>query len=327
MEQTNAASSPAEAVDVFHGEPVSLQEYERYRQDGEVPERFNAAETAEEAATSNEQDSEVEETESAGESEPPKDQKQEKNGKKSHATAEQRIAQLEATIEKIRRGAGLERKTEVASVVQPQVQSQPATRPKPTTDAVNQDGTPKYATYEEYVEDLADWKAEQRWTAAQREQMVRQQATQLQSKVDDARARYGDGFDEVLEPTVTRIMSEPSVAQAVKAMLNDSEVLPDVIYVLGSDPQELQAFLRMPPGKQLRYIAQVESEVQAELDGARKGVTSETKSPAKTQTAAPKPPSPVGGASSRAFDVSDESLSAEEWARKRTAELARRKKA
>ena len=49
-------------------------------------------------------------------------------------------------------------------------------------------------------------------------------------------------------------------------------------------------------------------------------------SEARKTTSAPKPPSPVGGGSSRAFDVSDESLSADAWFHKRNADLARRGK-
>jgi len=45
----------------------------------------------------------------------------------------------------------------------------------------------------------------------------------------------------------------------------------------------------------------------------------------KKSTWTAKPPSPVGGTSSRSFDVSDESLSPEEWMRKRNAQLERKR--
>lgn len=329
MENQTAAAAPsaAEAVDVFNGNEPSLAEYIRYRNDGEVPERFKPAETEAEAATAEQQTSEGEPPESDPEAEP--EQQQEKPQHKKQ-TAEQRIAQLEATIEKIRRGAGIQRETEVAPVVQTQpAQPQPQpqyTRPKPTVEAKNEDGTPKYGTYEDYVEDLADWKAEQRIAVERREQAARQQASQLQAQIDEARARYGDEFDDAVKPALQAINADQRIPPVVKAMLGESENVSDLLFTLGSDPKALESFIetaRTKPGQALRHIAILEAEIRSELQGK---ANEAPETPAKTQTAAPKPPSPVGGASSRAFDASDESLSAEEWARKRNADLKKRGK-
>lgn len=329
MENQTAAAAPsaAEAVDVFNGNEPSLAEYIRYRNDGEVPERFKPAENEVEAAPAEQQTSEGEQPESVPESEP--EEQQEKPQHKKTQTAEQRIAQLEATIEKIRRGAGIQRETEVAPVAQPQPaqQQQPQyTRPKPTVEAKNEDGSPKYGTYEDYVEDLADWKAEQRIAVERREQAARQQASQLQAQIDEARARYGDEFDDAVKPALQAINRDQRIPAVVKAMLGESENVSDLLFTLGSDQKALDSFIetaRTKPGQALRHIAILEAEIRAELQGKAKEAP---ETPAKTQTSAPKPPSPVGGASSRAFDASDESLSAEEWARKRTADLKKRGK-
>jgi hypothetical protein len=173
-DQTAAASSPAE-VDVFAGKELSFEEFSRYRKD---PEKFTAepAETAP-ADAPKEAQSEGDEPESAGESEAPKETQE----KKPHLTAEQRVSQLKATIEKIwsqdepdtvkiaqleatidkieARSGAKQRKTEPAPVAQPpQVQAQPQyTRPEPTAEDKNPDGTAKYDTYEQFVEALADW--------------------------------------------------------------------------------------------------------------------------------------------------------------------------
>jgi len=84
-------------------------------------------------------------------------------------------------------------------------------------------------------------------------------------------------------------------------MLNDSEVLPDLLYTLGSDPKELASFLNLAktaPGKALRYIALTESLIREELESG----TKETKPPAKPITSAPKPPAEVGGRASTPGD-------------------------
>jgi hypothetical protein len=320
-----AAPSAVEAEDVFRGETPTLAEYARYRTDGELPERFKQADTPAEAAPAT---SEGDEPESVPEAEP--EEQQQEKPKHGKLSAEDRIAQLEATIAKIKRGAGLERKTEVAPVNQPQPQAQPTQQqyahPKPTVEDKNPDGTAKYATYEDYVESLGRWAAKEERSTWERENAVRQQQREISEKIAEARERYED-FDEVAIPAITKVVGSQSVSPAAKAMLNDSDVLPDLAYVIGGDAQTLEDFLKMPPGKQLRYIAVTEALIKGELGDDEPETQAGAKPPAKPQTAAPKPPSPVGGASSRAFDVSDESLSPEEWMRKRNADLERKRKA
>jgi hypothetical protein len=342
-DQTAAASSPAE-VDVFAGKELSFEEFSRYRKD---PEKFTAepAETAP-ADAPKEAQSEGDEPESAGEPEAPKETQE----KKPHLTAEQRvsqlkatiekiwsqdepdtvkIAQLEATIDKIEARSGAKRKTEPAPVAQPpQVQAQPQyTRPKPTHEDKKPDGSAKYETYEDFVEELADWKAEQRWASLQRESAAQAQAQNLAAKAEATRTRYAD-FDEVKEAFTGRLMDNngnPKISVPVLAMLSDSEVLTDLIYAIGSDDKEASKFIQMArtdPRAAQRYIALKEASIIDDLAGNAK--PKEAPAPPKTQ--APKPPSPVSGGSSRTFDVNDESLSPEDWARKRNAQLARQGK-
>ena len=118
-------------------------------------------------------------------------------------------------------------------------------------------------------------------------------------------------------------MGDKTIPLQVKQMMADSDVLPELIYTIGTDQntmKELERLARANPSQAIRYIATLEAGIRLEL-------TSEPGSsapPEPKKTAAPKPPSPVNGASSRAFDVSDESLSPDDWARKRNQQLARR---
>lgn len=346
--QTVAAeSSPAEIEDVFRGETPSFDEFSRYRQTGELPDRFKPAGDADSASAdqtqdSSEADADAEaETSAAPEAEK---QQQEKPQPQKGKTAEDRIAQLEATIEKIRRGAGLERKAEVATVTEPQA--------PPEIPQTYQDWE-KVFVPEKWIEEYAKQHPEASYERANAamfshmlnarehfrsiEQQRESQARELNTKVSDARERYGEQFDEVVWPTLSTIVSDAQINPNVKEMLNDSDVVTDLLFTIGSDQKTLDDFLAMAksnPGKALRYIATVENGIIEELssnkaskrneNGQFASDESEKPTPAKPQTTAPKPPSPVGGGSSRAFDVSDESLSAEEWARKRTADLNKR---
>jgi hypothetical protein len=342
-DQTTAASSPAE-VDVFAGKELSFEEFSRRRNS---PEKYKSAEPAETAPADapKEAQSEGDEPESAGEPEAPKETQE----KKPHLTAEQRVSQLKATIEKIwsqdepdtvkiaqleatidkieARSGAKQRKTEPAPVAQPpQVQAQPQyTRPKPTSEDRNPDGSAKYGTYEDFVEELADWKAEQRWASLQRESAAQAQAQNLAAKAEATRTRYAD-FDEVKEAFTGRLMDNngnPKIPVPVLAMLSDSEVLTDLIYAIGSDDKEASKFIQMArtdPRAAQRYIALKEASIIDDLSGKAK--PKEAPAPPKTQ--APKPPSPVSGSSSRTFDPSDNSIPFKDWARKRT-EAERRK--
>lgn len=344
MEQTNpTAPSAVETPDVFNGQEVSLTEFSKYRETGELPERFKPSEEAEPEPAAEEDEtqdsSEGDEPENDSDSET-EDQQQESKTKPKKQTAEERIAQLESTIEKIKRGAGIERKTEVAAVTEPQ------------KDAVPQNYAEweKAFTPEKWIEEYAAAHPEASYERANAamfshmldvrenfravEQQTQAQQREMATKVAEAKERYGDTFEEVLRPTVESIISDRGIPAVIKEMLNDSDVSPDLIYTLGSDPAEFAKFVQLAksnPGRAIRYVAAVEAGIQDELKGSASKSRDESGKfrakeppPAKTQTSAPKPPSTVTGKSSGAFDVSDESLSADEWMRKRNEAVQRR---
>jgi len=316
-ETTQAASSPAEVEDVFQGQQPSLSEFSHYRETGELPERFKPTEEAgaESAGDQEETDSEDEESETESESETEEAQEPPQKG----SGAEKRIKQLLAKTKELESKLAEKQdvKTEPSPAPAPQF-----TRPKPTADDKKQDGTPKFDSYEDFVEDLADWKAEQRWETAKREQMHREAQTALQKQVDDARTRYDD-VDEVIFPAAKTI-NEAKIPQAVKEVFAQSDLFIDLCYVVGSDPDELKRFISLAqtnPRAAIGKVFEYERGIREELS---KGSDDKGKKAPEKKTNAPKPPSPVGGASSRAFDVSDESLSPEEWMRKRNADLKKR---
>ena len=329
-EQTVAAASSAE-VDVFKGEQPSMAEFSHYRETGELPERFKPAEDADPAPADAPKQTVVatEGDEPESEPEPEPDEAQEQPPKGSGA--EKRIKQLLAEKKELQRKLEATAKPDVkpdpstAQTAAPQPQY---TRPKPTAEDM-QDGKPKYATYEDFVEELADWKAEQRMVAAQREQVNQEQRKALQTKLDDARSRYEDA-DEVIFPAAQTI-NDARIPQAVKEVFADSDVFPDLCYVVGSDPDELKKFISLAqsnPRAALAKVFEYERGIREELakTGKEAAEPNGGKAPERKQTTAPKPPSPVNGGSSRgAFDVNDESLSADDWFKKRNHQIERQK--
>jgi hypothetical protein len=212
---------------------------------------------------------------------------------------------LETDLEEARKPK--ETKAADSSTAKPEAKPAPApvTRPKPAQADKTADGKAKYATYEEFIEDLSDWKAEQRIEGLKREQQVAQQRQTLGRQLEEARGRYAD-FDTVTKPLITEML-KPDIPPAVFAVINDSPVLADLLYTLGGTEATKADFLdacRTNPGKALRVALLVEQEVTKELAkgkggaggaGKKEGEGEGESTPAAKQPRAPKPPTEVGG--------------------------------
>ena len=316
---TQAESSPVEAPDPFNGKTPTLREFNDYRVTGELPARFTPAEEVVPATT--DEPAEVEETETEPDSAPEDEQEPPEGiGNKARRRFEKLLAENKALK------AAQQAKQDVTAAPSPAPQAaQNLTRPEPGIYDTNQDGTAKYADYADFVKDLGRWSAEQVLRESRQREIHQKQISQIQEGVESARRRYGDEFESVIEPTAATIMGDKTIPMQVKQMMADSDVLPELVYTIGTDQKtmkELERLARQNPSQAIRYIATLEAGIRLELTSDEPPAASATPEPRKT--AAPKPPSPVTGASSRAFDVSDESLSADDWARKRNKQLAAR---
>jgi len=335
MAETTAASSPAEVADVFNGQEVSLSEFSKYREDGTVPERFKPAEPADPApADAPEEKVETDEPDSDPEAEA------QEQPQKPVSPAEKRIKQLLAEKKE------LQRKLEAAAKpTQPDSSTAQAPRAPQNYQEYRQAFKPSAfieeygkqnpdATYEDANAAMADHLFEVRKHFETIEQRVTAERDAVNAKATAARERY-ENFDEIKDTFLGKVLVEqpngtviPAIPLQVLALINDSDVMPDLLYTIGSDEAELAKFVEMAksnPNKAIRYVTKVESLIAEELAKPAKmpvrGNDGKFAAPEKRQTQAPKPVSPVTGGSSRAFDVNDDSLSSEEWMRKRNKQL------
>ena len=325
MAETNgAASSTADdAVDVFGGQNPTFDEYSSYRATGELPARFKPAESTD-APEKTVVVPEVEETETEPDSEP--DEVQEPTPAKV-PEAQKRILQLLAEVKELKRKDAERDASARPAPAQAQPQ-QPSAPAKPAVDDKNSDGSPKWKTYEDYIEGLAEFKADQRIAQDRFRQAEEQKLSATRQKLDEARSRYEDA-DSVIFPAAEAIQNS-QISPVIKQVIADSDVFTDLLYVIGSDKAELDKFLRLAQSKPREALAlafDYERGVKEELaKGNGAGTTESGKATEKKPTSAPRPPSPVGGSSTRSFDVSDESLSPEQWMRRRNEQLAKRGK-
>lgn len=172
---------------------------------------------------------------------------------------------------------------------QQQRQAQPASDLRPE----------QFASYDDYAEALAERKAED--LLAQREAARQQQALldNYHDREETARDKYDD-FDQVAyNPNlpVTEFM-----AQSIQA----SDVGPDVLYWLGTNPKEAERIARLAPILQAKEIGKIEASLSSNP-------------PVRRTSTAPAPIDPVTPRASGApvFDTTDprsvKSMTTSEW--------------
>jgi hypothetical protein len=299
-EETVVAESSAAAA-----EPKFTQ-FDGWDEEGTpVVSKKEATPKPEEADSASADTSKETETEDAADSAANKTQ--EKHSKRDRG-AEARIRELTdraKQLEKDLEEARKPKETKAESSPAPKAEEKPATqtvtRPKPTQVDKGTDGKPKYASYEDYIEDLADWKAEQRIATQQREQQINQQRESMGKQIEEARGRYTD-FDPVTKPLIQDLM-KPEMPREVLAVINDSPVLADLLYTIGGTEATKADFLeacRTNPGKALRVALLMEQEIVKELGKGKAAATQDAKGKAEAASdahkpRAPKPPAEVGG--------------------------------
>lgn len=255
--------------------------------------------------------------ESAAESGAAKEDKQEKPQKRDKLSAEERIAQLEATIDRIRKDAGIEERVRALE-----------SRPKETSEKVSEKKDappPTYAewrktfkpkdwiehyikenpdaSYEDAVAAVADYQSDVRDAYRRHEEAGRQAQQKMTEVLKTATEKYKDdaGVEAKIKQTAKDVWSE--APEYVRSFIGDSEVIGDLLYTL-SDRTTLNNLLetaKANPGKALRVLRDMELDVQKAVtkDAAKSAekpeVKTEKKTPVETKPDLPKPPSEVGG--------------------------------
>jgi len=157
----------------------------------------------------------------------------------------------------------------------------------------------QFASNEDYVEALADQRAEQK--LVEREQR-KQQAEILETyhdKEEEVRAKYSDFEQVAYNPNlpITTVM-----AQSIQASDNG----PEVAYYLGANPREAERISRLSPILQAKEIGKIEAQLAANP-------------PIKKTSNAPSPISPVSARTTGtpSYDTTDprsiKSMSTSEW--------------
>lgn len=324
--QTAAEATPSVATESTPEIPRSgTAEYAQWRIDGTLPEKKQSQPAESTPADASK------ETISDNAPEPETGKSTQETRRKPGAEARigeltSRVKQLERDLEEARRPKTTQAESSTAKSAPTQPQNyrewRKTFKPSKWVEKYGQENPE--ATYEDATAACADFQADVRDQFRQIEQQRDSQTKELNSKVTDARARYGEKFDEVVWPTLNTIVTDSGVNPNVKAMLNDSDVVTDLLFTIGSDQKTLNDFLSMAksqPGKALRYLAVVENGIIEELSTGKSGrnergqftssKSEETVAPAKRGPEnAPEPPIEIGSRGSGPMDESARALSA-----------------
>lgn len=197
---------------------------------------------------------------------------------------QKRIAKLERKLEKQRIETETRAKV-LAEVNQPKEE----VKGKPTPD--------QFETYEQFLEALADHKAEEKFAALTQKQREAERQSKYQSEVERQNERKADmiqtgerkydDFEEVVGSAKAEI-SEPAFLAILEA-----ENSADIVYHLAKNPAEAERIAALSPYAQAKEIGKLEDKLSSK--------------PTKLSNA-PSPINPAKGASSIVKSVEDMSL-------------------
>lgn len=226
-------------------------------------------------------------------------------------------AEVEAMIGK--RLAREERKWQRELQRQQPVQHQEA-QPKPEVAA--KPSPDKYASTEDYIEAVSEWKASQLFEAkfGEREKTARETKAREMAQVAAAEYSRREEAARIVHDDFDDVVYNPQLAitQAMAHTLQHSESGPELAYHLGKNPQEAARIATLPPFLQAKELGKLEAKLPV------------VSSPANKTTSAPEPIKPLSSSKSSAPALSTddpkaaEKMSTTEWIKQREQEKRKR---
>lgn len=220
---------------------------------------------------------------------------------KKENAVQKRIDQITKEKHEARAEAEYWRKVATGEITPPQQQPAPAPHPegKPQVE--------QFESYEDFVEALTDWKAEQREAKRAQETRAKTIAEQTITRMEAARATHED-FDNVVS-NLNGIMVPPVTIESIQ----ESEQSAEIFYYLGKNVAEAKKLQGMSISAQLREIGRIEEKLSAKP--AEKEV--------KRISSAPVPLNPVNSSANVTPKDNDSIADDEEWYRRENARLAK----
>lgn len=331
---SEATQTVAVEQDPFNGQEPTFEEFSEFRKSGTVPERFKPAEQP--PAATPEGEAKPAEEKGASEAEQEK-QKADENGKVKAKddkeplfTPDQQKAFDKAFA---RREAKLRREyDERIAALESQKSQGAAPAKEPTKEAASSepqapelpDITTFQGTAEEFQKALKEYPAKfAAYLDAKRQAEESQKS--LQKRLADSEKRVKQDhpdFQEQFDTLVSDVESgtEPALPPYIlKSIAEDAEDPHALTYHLAMNRDEYRRLAELPANQAVKEVLKLEFKLQ-------QAKAAPAQEPKPRQTSAPPPPEPVATRSAaKGFDVTDETLSADEWAKKRNEQVFKRR--
>lgn len=315
------AVEPAKPARPVPMEKLSDAQHKKWLETGELPVQGAKEVKSLSDGKKNEPDAEKDAAEEV--TEPGTETPREKKGVGSLTYKElrARVRELEAKLADASKDERREIKEEIEELVEtaPKPKAEKAS-PRPKAGDQKEDGTPKFATWEEYEDALLEWntervlaKADERQTQREQEQTIAVQNRKIEqswnTRVDKAREQHED-FDDVAlaKDGPGKHIARGSV---VDQWILDSKHGAEILYHFGNNLPDLLRYSKMNPIQASRELYKLEAGL-ADSSGAS-DFDDEPTPPKKDVkeikvTKAPKPASEVGGRGTAAGDDVERAL-------------------
>ena len=207
-------------------------------------------------------------------------------------------------------------------------ENQPAAKPRPKLD--------DFQSWDEWQQALEGWRdeqLEQRVEARakklledfQQQQRQEAEARSIAERLSVATQKHGAGADQIIRTAASTLWSDQSVPEAVKSLLGSSPALMDVLYELGSQPEQFAAFVqtaRNDPASAIRQAVLLEAKLgngnapqaTVQVQQPRGDDGKFQKAPEKKPPNVPPPPTELGGQRGAPPDPEDEAFKANDFA-------------
>ena len=328
--QTAAPSSAQESTSTFEIPSSGTSEYAEWRINGTLPEKKSQPKTAESAPadTPKEEHSETAPAAESGQGQQEQRRRKpdvEERFRKLSEDYNARLQKLERDLEEARRPKETKAESSPAPAKQPQSYAEYRQAFK-AKDFIEQFAKQNpEASYEDATAAMAEHLADARDYFRRIDETRQAQRKAIDDLAKKAREKYPD-FDNVKTQFLGKLVDEKGSAlipQQVFDVIDDSDYLADVIYVIGSDAEESAKFVELAksnPTKAIRYIARVESLIEAELSKPRNDngqFRSEEREAPKAPVkrgpeSAPAPPLEIGSRGAGSADEASRALEAVE---------------
>lgn len=303
----------APAFDPSDQHTWSPEQRDQWNKDGNIPEPVK-----QESAPVEKKEAPVAESAPQKESKEPAAVEPEEKPQEYKARTEKRFTDILATVKRL--------ETELAEARKPRDdKAAPQTAAKPDEfKPLNAEEWFKAnpgKSYEQFAqalaEQIADYKIDKA-LAGERQRLANEsQQRELSQRLEDAKQRYPEA-EPVINRTATTLNTDAEIPQIIKAVIANSKVMVDLLYVLGGDEAKFQDFVKLTktnPHEALEQVYEAQRLVKVELAGKAKadptkeaarddkGKFVKAEIPETPTPRAPKPPSEIGGKGSAPEDV------------------------